>query len=164
MILYHGSTMVVDKPEILQSERFLDFGTGFYTTTNKEQAIRWAVNVAVRRKTAIKIISAYEFDDQRAEKELKVIHFNRADELWLHFICACRSGKSHIEDYDMVFGPVADDNVYTTVQLFELGVLDEAETIKRLRVVELYNQVLFHTEKSLDLCRFIDFNFLDGDI
>ena len=163
MIVYHGSTIVVDKPLILQSERFLDFGTGFYTTTNKEQATRWALRVAARRKAETQYISVYEFDYERAKKELKMIYFEGADEVWLNFICACRSGKSIIEEYDIVFGPVADDNVYAMVQLFELGVLDKDETIKRLKVETLYDQVLFHTEKALSLCSYKEFIVLEGD-
>jgi len=163
MIVYHGSTIVVDKPRILQSERFLDFGTGFYTTTSIDQATRWALRVAARRKAVTQYISVYEFDYERAEKELKVIHFKLADEAWLNFICACRSGKSIKEEYDLVFGPVADDNVYATVQLFELGVLDKDETIKRLKVEKLYDQVLFHTEKALSLCNYKEYIVLEGE-
>jgi hypothetical protein len=136
---------------------------GFYTTTNKEQATRWARRVAVRRNTEQQYITVYEFDYERAEKELKVIYFEKADDVWLNFICACRSGKIITEEYDLVFGPVADDNVYTTVQLFELGVLDKDETIKRLKVEKLYDQVLFHTEKALNLCSYKDFIVLEGE-
>ena len=42
MILYHGSTEIVEKPRIIVGDNFLDFGYGFYTTTSKEQALRWA--------------------------------------------------------------------------------------------------------------------------
>jgi len=58
--------------------------------------------------------------------------------------------------YDMVLGPVADDNVYTTVKLFETGILDREETIKRLKVEKLYDQILFHTTRSLDFCKYAD--------
>lgn len=37
MIIYHGSTVLVEKPEIRISDSFLDFGTGFYTTTSEHQ-------------------------------------------------------------------------------------------------------------------------------
>ena len=50
MLLYHGSNIIVDKPQIIQSNRFLDFGTGFYTTTNYEQALNFAQKVTTRRK------------------------------------------------------------------------------------------------------------------
>ena len=48
MILYHGSTVPVEKPEIRISESFLDFGTGFYTTTSLQQAERWARKMCIR--------------------------------------------------------------------------------------------------------------------
>ena len=38
-LLYHGSDVVVENPKILASARTLDFGAGFYTTTNSGQAI-----------------------------------------------------------------------------------------------------------------------------
>lgn len=48
MIVYHGSTEIVEKPDVEHSYRLLDFGRGFYVTTVKEQAERWA-----RRKADI---------------------------------------------------------------------------------------------------------------
>lgn len=42
MLLYHGSNIIVEKPKMIQSNRFLDFGTGFYTTTNYKQALNFA--------------------------------------------------------------------------------------------------------------------------
>ncbi len=163
MIVYHGSSVVVDKPRILQSERFLDFGTGFYTTTNKEQALRWASRVAARRNVQTQYISIYAFDYERAEKELKIVRFEQADKEWLSFICTCRSGKSITDEYDLVFGQVADDNVYATVQLFELGLLDKDETIRRLKVEKLYDQVLLHTENALNFCSYKEFILLEGE-
>ena len=49
MILYHGSTDIVDSPEIRKGDVYLDFGIGFYTTTSLEQAERWA-KIKMRRK------------------------------------------------------------------------------------------------------------------
>ena len=39
MILYHGSNVVVEQPEILKPSHALDFGSGFYTTLNRDQAV-----------------------------------------------------------------------------------------------------------------------------
>jgi hypothetical protein len=154
MILYHGSTVPVDAPKILPNQRLLDFGQGFYTTTNQQQAIRWAQRVSVRRKEPGQFLSIYEFDLEQAEKDLKILHFETPDVHWLDFVCGCRMGKPPVKDYDMVFGPVADDTVYATVQLYELGVLDEAETLKRLKVQQLFDQILFHTQRALSYCKF----------
>ncbi|MDF2854660.1 MAG: hypothetical protein K0Q87_511 [Neobacillus sp.] len=152
MIIYHGSDLIVDKPEILKSNRLLDFGMGFYTTSSKEQASRWAEKVSARNNTDKKIISVYQFDFENAKKELKIIEFNSADEKWLKFITNNRNGKNIEEKYDIVLGPVADDNVYLTAKLFETGVLGIEEALLRLKVAKLFDQIHFYTNKSLKFC------------
>ena len=68
MILYHGSNIEVTKPQIIVSNRALDFGAGFYTTSSEDQAIRWAKLQALRRGKGIPTVSAYEFDDAKASQ------------------------------------------------------------------------------------------------
>ena len=163
MIVYHGSNVVVEKPKILQSARMLDFGIGFYTTSNKEQAARWAEKVAGRREPDEQIVSIYEFDFDTAERELSIIQFDEPTENWLDFVCDNRSGRELADPYDIVIGPVADDMVYTVVQYYENGVYDKDEAIKRLKVEALFNQILFHTEKALAYCCFTGFEKLGGE-
>jgi len=153
MIIYHGSDVIVQKPKILKSNRFLDFGTGFYTTTNKQQALRWAKKVAKRNDTTIFFVSIYAFNKKEADRKLRVLEFKEPDEKWLDFVQKNRNGI-HTDDYDIVSGPVADDNVYLSIKLFETGVLNKEETIKRLKIRRLYNQILFHSEKSLEYCQY----------
>jgi hypothetical protein len=146
----------VKEPQIILGSRLLDFGAGFYTTTNKTQAERWAAKVSVRRDTKTQFVSIYEVDENYVDA-LKVINFSKPNAEWLNFVCACRSGENINLKYDLAFGPVADDSVYTTVILFERGILDEAETLKRLKIEPLYDQALFHTEKALGFCRYVDY-------
>jgi len=162
MKIYHGSTVYVETPKIMQSERKLDFGEGFYTTYNYEQATRWAERVATRRKTGVRVISEYEFNTEAAEKELQIIRFDKPDDTWLDFVSANRSGRILPESYDIVIGPVANDAVYSAILLHEQGILDKGETIKRLKVQEFFNQILFHTEKSLRFCRYIRHETIEG--
>lgn len=157
MIIYHGSNVVVEQPKILQSERMLDFGTGFYTTSNKEQAVRWAEQVSERREPKDQVLSVYELDIKAAERELVIIHFDESNGEWLDFVCANRSGCATAKPYDIVIGPVANDKVYAVVQFYENGVSNKEDAIKRLKVEELFNQILFHTEKSLAYCRYTSF-------
>jgi hypothetical protein len=155
MIIYHSSTVCVEVPKILKSERMLDFGEGFYTTSNREQADRWAEIVAVKRKTNTCIITEYDFDFDVAGKELNIIHFDMPDDKWLEFVCQNRSGMIPPETYDIAIGPVANDQVYSVVVLYEQGVLSKEAAIMEMKVRKLYNQILFHTEKSLNYCRYI---------
>lgn len=155
MVIYHGSNVPVENPKILQSERKLDFGEGFYTTFNREQAARWSERVAAREKATVRIITEYEFDIAAAEEEMNIIRFDVPDHTWLDFVCANRLGHELLEPYDIAIGPVANDSVYTTILFYEQNVYDKDEAIKRLKVQELYNQVLFHTESSLRFCRYV---------
>ncbi|WP_102399687.1 DUF3990 domain-containing protein [Haloimpatiens massiliensis] len=163
MKIYHGSDVIVENPKILQSNRLLDFGIGFYTTSNKEQAIRWAEKVSLRNNTVKKFLSVYNFDIEKAQQELKIIEFKYADEKWLDFITANRRGKEISQEYDVIIGPVADDNVYLTVKLFETGVLDKETALKKLKIEKLFNQILFHTHKSLKYCLFDYYEDLGGN-
>ena len=154
MKVYHGSLVVVEKPKIRVSDRYLDFGYGFYTTMNKEQVIKWTAKQKNRKGTNLGYVSMYDFDIEKAESELKMIRFDKADKEWLDFVFANRKGQCQ-EIYDIVIGPVVDDSVYEVVRFYEIGVYDLEETLKRLKVEELYNQVLFHTKKSLSYLKFI---------
>ncbi|MDR1531360.1 MAG: DUF3990 domain-containing protein [Clostridiales bacterium] len=89
-----------------------------------------------------------------AERELSIVRFQKPDTKWLEFVCACRSGRKPASPYDMIFGPVSDDTVYVVIQLYENGILDKNEAIKRFKAQRLYNQILFHAEKALRFCRY----------
>lgn len=154
MILYHGSTVTVSKPEIRTGNYFLDFGNGFYTTTSYEQSERWA-KIKMRRENSVSgFVSVYEFDLQTATEQLSIQRFNSADMQWLKFVTDCRKGIQSSENVDLRIGPVADDNVYRSIRLFETGVLNAEETIKRLKTEILHDQWTFHTQKSLMFLRF----------
>lgn len=155
MICYHGSDTVVNIPKILNAKRPLDFGGGFYVTTNKTQAIKWAKKVAFRNNSKYKYVNCYEFDIKKAELELIVIKFEVADEQWLDFICDNRTGKDTGE-YDIVIGPVADDSVYRVVVEYENGDIDKEQAIKKMKTENLYDQILFHNDKSLRYIKYID--------
>lgn len=155
MICYHGSDTIVDIPKILGAKRPLDFGGGFYVTTSETQAKSWAIKVAYRNNRNHRCVNRYEFDLEKAESELTVIHFEIADEKWLDFICDNRRGKA-TGDYDIVIGPVADDRVYRVVVEYENGDLDKETALKNLKTEDLCDQILFHTEKSLEYLKYID--------
>ena len=146
MILYHGSTDLVESPEIRKGEVFLDFGAGFYTTTSYEQAERWARIKMRRNNVAAGFVSVYEFDLDKALEELQIKRFESADEEWLNFVVRNR----------MHIGPVADDNVYQSIRLFETGAYDAEYTVKKLKTEVLHDQWAFHTDKILEYLTFVE--------
>lgn len=155
MKLYHGSTVIVRRPSLRPGRSNADFGKGFYTTGNLEQAVRWA-NIKKEREDADRaIVSVYEFDDSILEQSgVNVRRFNGADEPWLYFVADCRKSRKHA--FDIVQGPVANDKVFTTVNLFESGVLDAKAAILQLRAYKTYDQLSFHTQKVIEKLRFVE--------
>ncbi|MGL4944039.1 MAG: DUF3990 domain-containing protein [Thermoguttaceae bacterium] len=158
MKLYHGSLVAVDRPRILPlpNARTVDFGNGFYTTTDYGQARAWVVLRRRRHQKDGGFISEYEVpDDLLQTAEFKTLIFATANQQWLEFVVKNRRDTHFDHGYDLVAGPVANDRVYTTLTLFEGDLLDVYETLKRLKTYKLANQILFHTEKSLSVLRYI---------
>jgi hypothetical protein len=147
MILYHGSHLVIKKPDISFSRNNVDFGRGFYTTPIKEQAISWSNRF--QRKHGQGIVSCYEFDDSVVSNKALVLKFDTYSNDWLDFIVACRRGES-IGAYDVIIGGVANDKVFDTIQLFLDGLVDKAESIRRLRYEKPNIQYCFRNQAVID--------------
>ena len=143
MLLYHASNVEVRAPMLVASNRMLDFGPGFYTTTNREQAVRFARSVVARRGGS-PMLNVYEFDET-AFASCLVRRFDSPSEAWLDFVAANRTGKYTGVHYDLIVGPVANDNVYATIGLYMQGFMSREATIAELRVKKLYDQVVFAT-------------------
>ena len=156
MIIYHGSTVLVEKPEIRTGETFLDFGAGFYTTTSYEQAERWARIKMRRENTQVGYVSIYEFDYEAAKADAVIRKFDTADMEWLLFVASNRRGVRPVEAADMHIGPVADDNVYQSIRLFETGAYDAEYTVKKLKTETLHDQWTLHSDKILKYLNFIE--------
>ena len=152
MKLYHGSNLAVTEPRLLQSDRKLDFGAGFYLTSSYEQAERWAFLTARRRGEGSQIITVYDLDEESLEK-LDVLRFYSASEQWLKFVSKNRYLKDYTDDFDVVIGPVANDRTMPVIRLYFAGIYDEAETVKRLLPQKLKDQYAFKTEKALKILR-----------
>lgn len=155
MILYHGSNVIVDQPKLIQQNRYLDFGFGFYTTTNKAQAISFAEKVTKRRRTGQRSVSIYEIDEAVAFSKGSILRFDEPNEAWLDFVSDNRSGNYKGKAYDFIFGPVANDDVYRTFTLYTAGVLTKEQTLEQLKIKKLYNQLVLTSEKALSYLHFI---------
>ena len=155
MIVYHGSNVIVSEPKLIQQNRFLDFGFGFYTTTNKMQAIGFADKVTKRRKEGSKVVSIYELDEEKAFTQCSVLQFESANEAWLDFVSENRVGNYKGKAYDFIFGPVANDDVYITFTLYAAGVLTKEQTLEALKIKKLYNQLVLTSEEALSYLKFI---------
>ena len=157
MILYHGSYLAVEKPDISFSRSNLDFGKGFYVTPIKEQAISWSRRFKARRGSSV--VSAYDVDISSLNKNASILTFDTYSVEWLDFIVMCRRGE-YAGDYDVVVGGVANDKVFDTVQLFLDGLIDKMESIKRLQYDKPNIQYCFRNQQIIDT----HLKFLVGEV
>ena len=143
MEIYHGSTVIVEKPEIRIEKFNKDFYFGFYCTVMEQQAIRWATRFGDG------IVNVFEYTPNDS---LKILKFEKMTEEWLDFIIACRSGTPH--DWDIVEGPMADDTIYNYIQEFQDGKISREAfwTLAKFRYPT--HQISFNTKKALETIKF----------
>jgi len=173
MIVYHGSTVIVNIPKIQPVSRPLDFGIGFYTTTFKERAEEWAVKKAKKENKA-PIINVYDFDVSEIHHLLAVKKFDSTSDEWLDFVLLQRNLTSYTiniepitkkrllsakpgvhHTFDVVMGEVANDDVFDSIEFYESGVISKNELVSRLKTKKINDQICFC---SSDALKYLNFN------
>lgn len=153
--IYHGSIEVVKSSEIRLPNRSLDYGSGFYTTTSFKQARKLVERRMKDNGVSVGYVNVYELDDT-AMQNLKSLRFEKPTEEWVNFVMRNRTERGFTHDYDIVYGPVADDSVYTQFTLYEGGIISMPTLIQELKTYKLVDQYLFHTTESLTAIKFIE--------
>jgi hypothetical protein len=97
----------------------------------------------------------YEIDEKEAFTACSLLRFSQSDDTWLDFVYENRTGTYTGTLFELIYGPVANDDVYETFNLYAAGVLDKVDTLKRLKIKTLFNQLVFTSEKALSFLRFI---------
>jgi hypothetical protein len=149
--------MAVRKPIVSRGRGKTDFGKGFYTTTSREQAEKWAQIKRDRMgDEAHAIVSVFELDDAVLNNPAyHTRHFDGATAEWLDFVVGNRRGEVH-HNFDLIMGPVANDRLYATITLYENGILDANAAIEQLNTHQLFDQLSFHTTKACKLLTFVE--------
>lgn len=148
MIVYHGSNVIVNNPDIEHSYRTLDFGKGFYVTTVKEQADRWAKRKADIYGATQGIVNVYQMKEDLAGLICKCFEEDLNE--WIDFVCRCRDGENDYLQYDLIKGKVANDKVFRVVDMYHSGIWDKKRALKEIKVYPNYNQVAFITQKAIE--------------
>lgn len=148
MKLYHGSNMEVSEPKILEKLRALDFGAGFYLTSSKEQASKWARAVTKRRRSGTATVNVYELDETKLDN-LRVLRFDTPAGEWLEFVVANRKEILLTESYDLVIGPVANDSTLPVIDDYMDGKYTIEQAVERLLPQKLTDQYAFLSDESL---------------
>jgi hypothetical protein len=159
MKVYHGSLEIVETPEIREPNRTLDYGSGFYTTTSSEQAEEWVRRKMKSNRVAKGFVNEYELDIDNLQS-VKCLLFESPTDEWIDFVMNNRLNKDFVHDYDIVYGPVANDRVYTCFALYEGGLMSKQNLLAELKTYELVDQYLFHSEQALQLLTFTKANVI----
>jgi len=153
MILYHGSYIAIEKPDLTFSRLKTDFGRGFYLTPIKDQACSWARRFKDERGACV--VSSYSFTGRVPNgfsPEIKVLDFETHNIEWLKFIMACRLGQPVDKQWDLIIGGVANDKVFDTLQLYFESLINAEEAIGRLKYNKPNLQYCFKTQALIDRC------------
>lgn len=156
MILYHGSNMKIEDVDLKRGRRGKDFGQGFYLTAAKHDAAEMAKTAVQRDMDGIPTLNVYELDDDvMTNSELKVKIFSEYSLEWARFVNANRSNRSDqpIHDYDIVYGPIADDRIGLQMWRMAQGYIDETRFAKEIEFIRPTFQYFIGTEKALKYLR-----------
>lgn len=156
MTVYHGSTEIIKNSDVLHSYRPLDFGKGFYVTSNKEQAKVWAKRKGVILESKKSIVNIFEMNENFSFLQCK--NFGEDLSEWIDFVCHCRDGGRDYEKYDLIFGKVANDKVFRVVDMYHNGLWDKERAIKEIKAYPDYGQIAFITQKAINqVLKFISY-------
>lgn len=146
ILYYHGTGTIVQKPDLKRSRKHVDFGRGFYLTTDLDLAAKWAC-----RKKEGSVVNQYNLNFNG----LKVKNLN-LDKEWLHYVAGNRTGHPQDyelffddKEYDVIIGPIADDNLFTTLDLYLDGFISATKAVKIMDCMEFGNQIVLKTPTAL---------------
>jgi hypothetical protein len=159
MILYHGSNMEIEKVDLGKCKPFKDFGCGFYTTPLREQAVSMAERTVRIYREGKPCVTEFFFDDAHlASPALNIKHFKEPGNEWAKFVINNRNHSfpdiknpccNTDNKYDIVIGPVANDDITALIDVYFSGILSDEALTRELTFRDLSLQVSFHTEKSI---------------
>lgn len=148
MIVYHGSNVIVERPDVIHSYRPLDFGKGFYVTSNYKQAELWSIRKSLIVGKGKPIVNIYQMSEDRSNLLVKSFAPDLID--WIDFVCACRDGSDVYKKFDLITGKVANDKVFRVVDRYHSGDWDRDRALREIRTYPDYDQMAFISQRSID--------------
>ena len=153
MKLYHGSNIEIITPDLSKSKPYKDFGQGFYLSADRNQAMRMAEQKTLQMLCGTPIVSEFEFDERLlSDKELSIKTFHDYSVEWARFVLENRDMKRHhpTHQYDIVYGPIADDGVTFQLRRYQSGAISIEELVKELQYAKgITFQYFFGTSLAL---------------
>lgn len=155
MILYHGTNTTFETIDLEKSKPNKDFGKEFYLSANYEQALAMAKVKVDQLEFGEPTVLVFEVDEAQMEK-LKVKRYYEYSEEWAEFILLNRRNDKAqpVHNYDIVYGPIADDRVGVQLWRYETQSIDLPTLVRNLQHMKgITFQYFFGTEESIKLLK-----------
>ena len=144
--------MIVSEVDFNKCRIGKDFGKGFYLSDDKHQAMKMAMLVTRREGEGEPTLNTFLFDETvLLSNVLKIMRFDSYSAEWADFVLLNRNNKSDViaHDYDIVYGPIANDRIGLQIKRLEQGIQSPKEFLRNIRFVKPTFQYYFGTERSL---------------
>jgi hypothetical protein len=164
MQVYHGSYKAIVEIDLSQSRDNRDFGKGFYVTSIRSQAEYWAIRMGRIHDTQGVVTEFTFYENAFTHWDIKTLRFGGYTEEWLDFVVLNRDPQSPTpaHDYDIVEGPVANDNVADRITDYLDGIITKTDFLKELSWHKPTHQICFCTLKSLQMIVPVERKFLSN--
>ena len=120
---------------------------GFYVTTVKEQAERWARRKADICGSGKAIVTVYNMVEQLDGLICKCFEEDLME--WIDFVCRCRDEEKDYLQYDLIKGNVANDKVFRVVDMYQSGIWDKERALKEIKMYPNYDQIAFVSQRAI---------------
>lgn len=152
MKLYHSSNCDFQTVDLEASKPNKDFGKAFYVSENATE-IEPVGKAKVLLQGGKYALHTFDFDDKcLTDGSLKVKKFEGYTKEWAEFIFANRDHKQDFHhDYDVVYGPIANDNVGEQIRKFRSLRIPLDQFLAELKYAKgITFQYAFCTQKAVD--------------
>ena len=146
--------MPIEQIDLTRGRKGKDFGQGFYLSADHHQAAEMAETTVRREGFGTPVVTSFLFDYTMINNpSLNIRIFSEYSSDWVTFVVANRTNKTDtpIHDYDIVYGPIADDRVGPQIRRYQNGWLDARQLMVELRNVRPTFQYFFGTQRAIDL-------------
>jgi hypothetical protein len=164
--LWHGTAYSFQEIDLQRGRKATDFGQGFYLTSSREQAKRWAERCAKDTKAKEAYLMRYEFSGDILGAHCQLWVEPCAN--WLHFVLGCRNplrfqfpDLTPLLQSDIIAGPVADDQVYDVVTAYSQELYGEvgsreavAMAVRQIKPEVYKDQVCVKTALAASMLEF----------
>lgn len=152
MILYHGSNQVIDKISLSKSRPNKDFGRAFYLSASLQQAEEMALFKS-EVEGGTPVVNKFTFDETIIKSpSFRILTFEEYSEEWARFVFANRDSANSeaVHNYDIVYGPIANDRVGRQIANLKDGYIDFKTFIERLKFMKgITFQYAFCSNKAI---------------